>query len=104
MNVKSVKRGDEVAIDENITPKLRREGLMREVIRHVQSARKNAGLNVDDRIVLRLESVDDELSQSIKEHAETISSETLAQLGDTNENESKVKIEGVELDIWLQKK
>jgi len=33
-----VKIGEEVAIDETITPELKREGLMREVIRHVQSA------------------------------------------------------------------
>ena len=31
-----------VEIDKTITPELKREGLMREVIRHVQSARKKA--------------------------------------------------------------
>lgn len=79
LNVKAVKAGNEVAIDETLTPELKREGLMREVIRHVQSARKAAGLNVDDRITLQLESDDTQLQQAVKEHQETIASETLAQ-------------------------
>ena len=93
-----------VEISKNITPELKREGLMREVIRHVQSARKNAGLNVDDRITLRLETTDDELKQAVAEHADTIAAETLAEFGEVAENESTVKIEGSELKIYLEKR
>jgi isoleucyl-tRNA synthetase len=67
----------EVLLDKFITPELRREGLAREVIRYVQAARKNAGLNVDDRIILSL-NASDELAAAIKEHAEGIANETLA--------------------------
>ena len=45
--------GETVAIDTAVTPELRREGLAREVIRLVQDARKNDGLDVTDRIALR---------------------------------------------------
>ena len=103
LNVKAVKVGDEVAIDEVVTPELKREGVMREVIRHVQSARKSAGLNVDDRIILELQSDDSELNKAIKEHRETIAAETLASdMGAVKDGyEQTVKIDGAELTIRL---
>ena len=104
LNVKAVKVAGEVALDETLTPELKREGLMREVIRHVQSARKSAGLNVDDRIVLALKTDAPELQKAIEEHADTIKAETLAEtFADTPENEQTVKIEGEMLTICLRK-
>jgi isoleucyl-tRNA synthetase len=67
-----------VMVSTDITPELKREGLMRELIRQVQTARKAAGLNIDDRIVLAVVSDDEEVRQMLSEHAETIKSETLA--------------------------
>lgn len=52
VNVKSVERGEVLALDKTLTPELLEEGKIRELIRFVQSARKKAGLNVDDRIRL----------------------------------------------------
>lgn len=104
LNVKAVKTGGEVSLDEKLTPELKREGLMREIIRHVQAARKQAGLNVDDRIVLGFQAHDGELSAAIDEHNDTIQTETLSILGDAlGGHESRVKVEGSELLIWLKK-
>ena len=105
LNVKSVKKGKEVSLDENITPELKREGLMREVIRFVQNARKEAGLNVDDRIELNLQTPDYELKQAIEEHEAVIDAETLAvKHGDVqNGYSATVKIDGAELTINLKK-
>jgi isoleucyl-tRNA synthetase len=89
-----------------ITDKLKSEGISREVIRHIQSARKNAGLNIDDRIQLILITDDNELKKSIKAHAKLISDETLAtKLSDIGSNNFTVivKIDGVDLTISLQK-
>jgi isoleucyl-tRNA synthetase len=41
-----------VGLDTTLTPELEREGLARELVRTVQEARKQAGLEVSDRIVL----------------------------------------------------
>ena len=90
-----------VVYDLNITPELKREGLMREIVRHVQSARKKAGLQVDDRIILQLTTNDDQLRQAINEHRATITAETLASFGESNSNRSKATIEGAEFDIAL---
>jgi len=68
----------EVTVDKTITPELKREGLMRELVRQVQTARKAAGLNVDDRIKLSIISGDAEVLQALKEHEITITAETLA--------------------------
>ncbi len=59
------------------TPELEAEGLARDAIRGVQDARKQAGLDVSDRIELRLEVAADSVA-ALREHAEMIAKETLA--------------------------
>ncbi len=105
LNVKIVKLGGGVAIDEKLTPALEREGLMREVIRYVQAARKKAGLNVDDHIKLFLATDDKELSKAIDEHQEEIYAETLAEGGTkAGDYTEEVTVEGVKLRVSLSKR
>jgi isoleucyl-tRNA synthetase len=90
-----------------ITPELKREGMMREVIRQVQNGRKNAGLQVDDRIVLGLGTDDSELVKAIEEHKNTIKAETLATkletVAESAENALVAKVDGIELKIHITK-
>ena len=95
-----------VVYDLTITPELKREGLMREIVRHVQSARKQAGLQIDDRIVLSISSDDPEISQAVDAFADVIKSETLAVELNSAANESEkydAKIEGKLVEISLKK-
>ena len=95
-----------VVYDLTITPELKREGLMREIVRHVQSARKQAGLQIDDRIVLSISSDDSEISQAIDAFADVIKAETLAVELNYAADESEkydAKIEGKLVEISLKK-
>jgi isoleucyl-tRNA synthetase len=110
LNVKGViidsSNEQSVVMDTELTQELRAEGLMREVIRVVQNARKEAGLNVDDRITLSLTTNDSELAQAIKGHKDTIQAETLATgfvEGQELGFKSELSVEGKSLVLSLQK-
>jgi len=94
-------------LDTEITPELKREGLMRELVRQVQTARKAAGLNVDDRIQLHIVSGDGEVAQTLKEHAETIAAETLATILNDGDKPDQytvdLTVEGFPVEIALAK-
>jgi isoleucyl-tRNA synthetase len=104
-----VDRGTQLLLDARITPELARDGMAREVIRHVQNSRKEAGLEMEDRIVLYLHTDDAELAQAIATHRDYIANETLvAQWSETPLGEgafrAEVKIDGKALTIELRKR
>ncbi|KQR38126.1 isoleucine--tRNA ligase [Microbacterium sp. Leaf159] len=72
-----VPAGGFVLLDTQTTPELEAEGLARDAIRVVQEARKNADLDVSDRIVLAL-NVSAADAEALQTHAELIAGETLA--------------------------
>lgn len=66
-----------IALDPTVTEEQVQVGLSREVIRRVQVARKNAGLNLDDRIRLEL-ACDGELRRAIEQHRDVVMADTLS--------------------------
>lgn len=67
-----------VALDLDITPELLAEGIAREVVRSVQELRKSAGLAVEDRIKLWLDSGDEATNAALATHRDMIAAEVLA--------------------------
>ncbi len=66
-----------VLLHTEVTPELEREGLARDIIRVIQQERKNADLDVSDRIALTL-SGDSAVADAFDAHRELIMAETLA--------------------------
>lgn len=66
-----------VALDVTISPELKEEGLAREVINRIQNLRKDTGLEVTDKIDVRIKQ-HNELDSAVRNNFDYICSETLA--------------------------
>lgn len=97
----------QVALDTRITEVLALEGMARDIIRQVQDLRKKSGLEMEDRIILHLETSSELLGKSIAGHRDYIASETLVlnyiATAPNDAQISQVKIETHELTITLKK-
>jgi isoleucyl-tRNA synthetase len=92
-----------VALELEIDDELRVEGWAREIVRAVQLARQDAGLDVTDRIVLTLDG-DASLLEAARSHQDYIAGETLAlQVGyESLDGEiAPVSIDGRELRVGV---
>ena len=69
--------GGFVVLDTQVTPELAAEGLARDLVRAVQQARKDAGLEVSDKITLVLDG-DESVRAAALTHADLIGHETQA--------------------------
>lgn len=100
VNVKAVEAGKEAWLDKELTSELAEEGFTRELIRAVQSARKKADLQVDDRIRLSV-------SCAVPtDWADVLKAETLAEELKQNENyayDEIAKVGGENVTISLEK-
>ncbi|HEV2359278.1 MAG TPA: isoleucine--tRNA ligase [bacterium] len=86
-----------VVLDTTVTDDLAREGLARELIHQVQQMRKEAGLEIADRITLYYDD-DDRLGDVLRAHGETIFREVLAVGAETGVPAGGVHRKSVRLD------
>jgi isoleucyl-tRNA synthetase len=94
-----------VALDLEVTPELRREGLARDLVRAVQDLRKAAGLAVDDRIELAVKA-EGEAAEAVAEHRDYLLGETLAtalfRAPQGDGHDARVEVDGQEVRLWLR--
>ncbi|MFH1711662.1 MAG: isoleucine--tRNA ligase [Patescibacteria group bacterium] len=107
VNVKSadVQQGDlDVELDLELTPELIREGMVRDVIRHVNQLRKDVGLTIKDRIVLKIWSPSDEVEKMFEEHGFVIQEGVLADFASFIKDEDlghQTEFRVAEQDVWI---
>jgi isoleucyl-tRNA synthetase len=100
--------GTIVGLDSRISDALKKEGMAREVVRHVQELRKSAKLELEDRIALHLATESANLKQAIAAHKDYISAETLTKRWSEQPlngevHRANVKVDGQALTIELSK-
>ena len=94
-----------VALDVTITEDLRKEGVARELVNRIQNARKDAGLEVTDKIKLTVLNFDN-LQQSITDNKDYIMSETLTKelvFVDELEEGTDIEFDTIESKILIEK-
>ena len=99
----------QIALDTRITEALALEGTARDVVRHIQDQRREAGLEMEDRIILYLGTEAEKLREAIAAHREYIAAETLTVEWSTQPIQgagahmATVKVDGQALTIMLKK-
>lgn len=103
LNVKDIIYGEKLALDTTLTPALRQEGLLRELVRQTNALRKKSGLTIADRITVTIATGSDDIRAMFQEHGETYQKYVLAtalQFVDAPQEISLI-IDGEELTIQL---
>jgi isoleucyl-tRNA synthetase len=101
-------KGILVAVDVTLTPQLAREGLARDLVRRVQTLRKEANFQLDDRIVTFYDA-DQELCQVVEEWSDYIRAETLSrdlvpgQVPDDLSRRESFRLDGHRLTLGVRK-
>jgi isoleucyl-tRNA synthetase len=67
-----------IYLDDRLTDELKAEGYARDIVRHIQLSRKQANLNVSDRIDLSIHSNDSEVLKTVESFKDYIKSQVLA--------------------------
>jgi isoleucyl-tRNA synthetase len=91
-----------VELDTTMTPELVREGTVREIIRRVNAMRKSAGLSIEDRIALYVDSAEPEVKKALEEHCDDLIAGTLsAALNEIDRPENAETFRANEYDITV---
>ena len=98
--------GIQIAISTVTTPELEREGMARDFVRQVQQLRKDADLQIQDRITIQYQSDDAEIATGVSEWSVYIQNETLAdsiEAGIADADLKPVSIGNARAKVWISR-
>ncbi|AZQ43473.1 isoleucine--tRNA ligase [Nonlabens ponticola] len=98
--------GTTVALDIQISPALKEEGIARELVNRLQNLRKDTGLEVTDRIDITVQS-HPAMDNALKTNEQYIKDETLADsldIVDSIENGTEIEFDDIETILAINKK
>ncbi|MCD6528179.1 isoleucine--tRNA ligase [bacterium] len=110
VNVKKISFGNELILDTKITPELKEEGIVREIIRQIQQMRKDGGLNPKQKIYLRysgkefISSIIEKWKEFIKQETNTFKLEQSSKRKERFLVEKEFSMEGENLWIGIKKR
>ena len=91
-NILATTEGIKVAIDISQTEELEKEGILRELLRHLQVLRKETNYDVADRVKIELKTNDELMQGIIDDNKKYIEDETLSALCELNEFDAEREI------------
>ncbi len=86
-----------VALDIEVSPELRKEGIAREFINRIQNLRKDSGFDVTDKIIVKIEP-NEQTDEAVRDYADYIASQTLAKSVSVEAGLDGTNAQKVELD------
>lgn len=104
LNITELKFGEN-KLDTELTPELKEQGLTRELVRFINSLRKNAGLTIENRVTIYYQTTSAEINAIFTKFAEQLQQDTLAnkienakpELAENLQTEVKVN----DATVWL---
>lgn len=91
-NTVITKNGSGAILDLDVSRDLYVEGIARDIVRNIQQIRKTLNFNINDRIIIKIEPIDDDVKDSIDRYRSFICSQVLADFGDFSSGyESELK-------------
>ena len=99
-------RGIQIALSTNLTPELQAEGIRNDFVRHVQQARKDANLEIQDRIRVFYQTNVAAVRNAIEQWTTYVKEETLADEvtfnGDVPDGIKPVAVGNAKVCVWIE--
>ena len=102
-------KGVTVAVEATLTAELRAEGIVRDIVRHVQTVRRDAGYQLDQRITVGLFDLSEEMSAAVETFETYLCQETLCNAllleddGGAWDQRKGIKLAGSQMELAVRR-